>query len=801
MEYITLPIILILILFVIILINITSLKKDITNINISILQIRSILAERAKNHPEKQPVKSPAPTPAPAVVPPVAAPVTSAAPEAPATAIGLSAQDAEHSLKAPQPVKEEITQPVQKEVPQPVAQPVAQPVRSSTPSPLTPFKPVRPQKPSTQSDFFKNLFNENLLGKIGIVTLVAGIGFFVKYAIDQDWINEIGRVSIGILTGVIIISLAHYLHKKYSLFSAILTGGGIAVLYITITLAFREYELFGQTPAFVLLSLVTVFSVLLSLLYNRKELALFSLLGGYASPLLISTGSGNYTVLFSFIIILNTGMLLISMKKKWTVIKIVSFVSTAIFYFSWLTFKFNDEYLGASVFAALFFIQFYVVAISDHLLSEKKLTPLQLLFVLGNNMALLRAGYHIFYGFETNYLGLITILIAVINAVVMIVLLRNSKVDKNMIYMLIAIVLSLVSLAVPIQLKGHVITMFWAAEAVIITWLWQKTRIRIFNIGFQVIHFLIFISWIMDIHNNYNIDGLNIIVNKIFITGLVIIISQILCCFILRKEASEKYFVKILVVLSWISGYFVPFFELWYHFEAIGVLRLSPVIVLFAWTVTYLAILAHVYRKTFPKEILVWGAIGTIGISALFMLTATKWFGYNIFYYENELQSWFMLHYLMLPGLAYLFYSIVSNIRSSGSFVAASWITAFLGVVIILSEADNTLIQIWGNHKNYHTLLHDMHTFGYPILCGIIAMILMIFGLQKKEIILRKIALTFFGIIILKFYLIDVWRMSPQGRILSFVALGVILLLVYFLLQKIKGLITDGEKHPEELNQ
>ena len=660
-------------------------------------------------------------------------------------------------------------------------------------------KPIHQEAPK-KPNFIKSFFNESLLGKIGIITLVAGIGFFVKHAIDQNWINEIGRVSIGILTGVAIIGLAHYLSKRYRIFSAILTGGGISVLYITITLAFREYELFSQTMAFTLLVFVTVFSVFLSLLYDRKELALFSLLGGYASPLLISTGSGNYIVLFSFILILNTGMLLISMRKNWTIIKIVSFVSTVIFYFSWLLMKFDEEYLGATIFASLFFVQFYIVTIFDHLLSGNKLTPFQIISVLGNNMSLLLAGYYIFNDFETNYLGLITILIAAVNACIMIFMLRNSKIDKNMIYLLIAVVLSLISLAVPIQLKGHVITLFWAAEAVILTWLWQKTRIRILNAGFQLIHLFTLFSWMMDIQNNYNIEGLPVIINRMFITGLVIITAQIVCYLILRKESSEKIFTRILIIVSWITAYFVPFFELKYHFEAIDNVSYLPIIVIFAWTITYLVTLTKLHHKKLPESRTVWGLIITIGISALFMLTVIKWSRYDLFIFESE-QRWFLLHYLVLPGLLYMFYYVISNIHSVKNFITASWIIALLGVIIILSEADNTLIQIWGNQENYRHILHDMHTFGYPIICGLIAMALMIWGLQKKEIILRKISLAFFGIIILKFYLIDVWRMSQTGRIFSFVILGAILLVVYFLLQKIKGLVTDKELFDNESNE
>jgi uncharacterized membrane protein len=73
---------------------------------------------------------------------------------------------------------------------------------------------------------------QNALTIIGIFTLVLGIGYFVKYAIDKNWIGETLRVGIGFFLGAVIISLGHFLRKNYSVFSSIITGGGIAVLYL-----------------------------------------------------------------------------------------------------------------------------------------------------------------------------------------------------------------------------------------------------------------------------------------------------------------------------------------------------------------------------------------------------------------------------------------------------------------------------------------------------------------------------------------------------------------------------------------
>ena len=136
----------------------------------------------------------------------------------------------------------------------------------------------------------EKFIGENLVNKIGIAILVLAIGFFVKYAIDQNWVGPSGRVAIGIAAGGILVGIAHRLRKNYKAFSSVLVGGGIAVFYFTITLAFHQFHLFSQTVSFIILIVITAFAVALSLLYDRQELAVIALLGGMSSPFMVSTG-------------------------------------------------------------------------------------------------------------------------------------------------------------------------------------------------------------------------------------------------------------------------------------------------------------------------------------------------------------------------------------------------------------------------------------------------------------------------------------------------------------------------------
>lgn len=667
-----------------------------------------------------------------------------------------------------------------------------------------------------EKGFIENLMGANLLSKIGIVTLVLGIGFFVKYAIDQNWINEIGRVGIGLLTGGIIIGIAHKLRKKYDLFSAILVGGGISVFYITITLAFREYELFSQTVAFIILIAITIFSVILSLLYNRKELAIFSLLGGFASPLMVSTGSGNYIVLFSYILILNTGMLLVSFKKDWRVIGIISYVLTLIFFWTWLYRSFEDQFTGTIIFASLFFAQFYLLALIDHFRGGYRMTVYQAILILTNNLSLFLACMYVSKYMDYDIRGIATIIMAGINAIIMLVLFRRSEVDRNLIYMIIGVVMSFVSLAIPIQLHGHVITMFWAAEIVVLLWLWQKSRIKIFYIGFFIISALTLISYIIDVNNNYSLNNeiLPIALNRIFITGAVVIAAFIISSFLLRKDGAESeningyntgFISNLFNVAAIIMTYIVPFLELNYQLKLYFDTEYSSdfrSLAMSTYTSIYIAALAIIFWRN-TKQVktiftLLFISVVLYTIVHSILVTGLR---SEIYLYEEYPVNYFLIHFVAIPAIALIIAYLVrksKTVLSGGGFSTFCTALVILSVIILSIETDNVAVMLFGNINNYENILYDSHTFVYPILWGIIAMILMVWGLKSKEVILRKISLSFFGLIILKFYAYDVWHMSQAGRIVSFVILGIILLLVSFLQQKIKVLIKNDVAENEQ---
>ena len=215
---------------------------------------------------------------------------------------------------------------------------------------------------------YEKFIGENLFGKIGILVFVIGVGFFVKYAIDKDWINETLRTVLGFLTGAVLLAVAERLQKKYRTFSSLLAGGAFAVFYLTVAIAFHYYHIFSQTMAFIILIGVTVFMSVLSVVYNRRELAIISLVGGFLAPFIVSSGEGSYLVLFTYVSILNLGMFGLSIYKKWSELPMISFVFTCLIMGIFLLFNYTSSSMVISNhlfwFATLFYFIFLLPVFS-----------------------------------------------------------------------------------------------------------------------------------------------------------------------------------------------------------------------------------------------------------------------------------------------------------------------------------------------------------------------------------------------------------------------------------------------------
>jgi uncharacterized membrane protein len=705
--------------------------------------------------------------------------------------------------------------------PQIIDEPVKTPEPVAIKKEILPPPPPKAPKPKKPSFFERNpdmekFIGENLANKIGIGILVIGIGFFVKYAIDQDWINEVGRVFIGILCGGILLGLAHYLRKTFTAFSSVLVGGGIAVLYLTIYIAFHSYAMFSPVVAFMLMAIITGFAVFFSLLYNKIELAVVALLGGFASPFMVSTGEGNYVALFVYITILDVGMMVLSFYKKWPLVNIISYVFTVLLYGTWLSAQFNYEtpgmMAGALIFATDFYIVFFAMNLINNIKERRPFGALEFAMLLSNTFFYYAAGIYVLNNTTgVDFRGLFTVALGVFNFGFAYALYKNSRVDKNLVFLLIGLVLTFISLAAPIQLKGNYITLFWAAETVLLLWLSQKSGLKLMKITSHVLMVLMVISLMMDLQQVYESGEapLSIVVNKGYLTSLFVVASFVLTLLLLKREKPEGQVINLglyrnIVTIAAVGLiYVMNLLELTHHLSAaypddtqLQLLSIGAYNLLFI-----LALQLAAPKLTVPGDVR--SAFAFLGVLAI-LLYAGIYHQQTIvarftMIMEHGSSTAFYIHYLlvllMIPICA-IAIKMVKQLKefnlSTGN--AYSWFYVIFFVFLASTELDNIVLLAVGNDINMERVLSQDHKIGFPILWGLTSFVLIAIGLKMKLRHLRIISLTLFLVTLVKLFAVDIRGISEGGKIAAFISLGILLLTVSFMYQRLKKILLTDDK-------
>lgn len=337
------------------------------------------------------------------------------------------------------------------------------------------------------------------LGKIGVVAIILGVSFFLKWAFENNLIGPMGRVILGIIGGIAFVAVGQFLRKKYLVYSDIVSGGGIAILYLTIFAAFAFYHFIGSGVAFALMFLITALSVTLSVLGGTQQLAVLGILGGFLTPLLLSTGADNFTELMGYLVILDLGILGVAIFKKWNRLNLLGFIGTVLWSLVWFGSHYTPEKLPQVFLVLTIFFVIYLVAGIVHNVLWKKASASEDLFLITCNAAfyalasyvILNPEYHGVMGFFMFFLALFYFLMAF-------VAFRMNPEDKLLNLYLPGIAIVFLTLAMPIQFSGKWITLAWLVEAALLTGagsVMRRHSMNLFGVGVFVVGLVRFFAF------------------------------------------------------------------------------------------------------------------------------------------------------------------------------------------------------------------------------------------------------------------------------------------------------------------
>ena len=239
----------------------------------------------------------------------------------------------------------------------PMVAPPAAAARPVAPAIVTLAKPaVAPNAAPAGRDSLESRIGGHWLLYIGTAVLVLGIGFFVKYAFENDWINQTGRVLIGAAAGLAMVAGGHlFARRGYALYGQIVAGGGFAALYVSVFAALSFYGLISRPAAFGLMVLVTACAALAAEAHRSQGLAGFAAAGGFLTPFLVGGGQNAQIVLLSYDALLAAATMVMASRRGWPFLNLLSYAFVLVTFIAWADrFYTPAQWVPTQVFLAIF---------------------------------------------------------------------------------------------------------------------------------------------------------------------------------------------------------------------------------------------------------------------------------------------------------------------------------------------------------------------------------------------------------------------------------------------------------------
>jgi uncharacterized membrane protein len=309
---------------------------------------------------------------------------------------------------------------------------------------------------------------------VGIIAVTFGVAFALKYAFDNQWVGPGARVALGALAGLGLLGVGERLRRKgLRPFAYVLSGGGVLILYLSIYAAYDFYGLISQTPAFLLMTLVTAGAVLLAVRQNALPVAVLGLVGGFLTPVLISTGQDNQVALFTYVALLDAGVLAVGYFKRWRTLDFLSFAATVVMTVGWAAKHYDYTKLWTTLFFfALLFTLYSLLAVFHNVLPRRRSRWFDVALLASNATLYFAASYGMLYaaGYERALPAALALVVSAYFGALSYAARERSAEDRLLAYAYVGAGVTFLTAAVAIQLELQWVTIVWAVEGLMLTW-------------------------------------------------------------------------------------------------------------------------------------------------------------------------------------------------------------------------------------------------------------------------------------------------------------------------------------------
>lgn len=719
--------------------------------------------------------------------------------------------------------------------PTPVFETPIQPIPKSTVPPVVASATKTPQSRPALEKFI----GENLINKIGIAITIIGVAIGAKYSIEHQLISPLTRIILGYLMAAGLLGFGLKLKKNYESYSAVLVSGAIAIMYFITYSAYSFYGLIPQPFAFILMLIFTAFAVASAINYNKQVIAHIGLVGAYAVPFLLSEGSGKIAILFTYMAIINAGILIIAFKKYWKPLYYSSFILTWLIFFSWYAAKYDASvhFQLSLIFILIFFVIFYTIFLAYKLIKKEPYNSSDIFLLLTNSFLFYGLGYGILITNTSGEYatGLFTLCNAFIHVIVSAIIYKQKLADRNLFYLVGGLALVFLTITIPVQLDGNWVTLLWAGEAALLFWIGRTKNVLMYEQLSHPLMMLAFISimqdWLMVYIRHAHAPSTQTFTPLLNINFFSSILFAAAFGFINYIHHNRHYgepkknnltsfinfFIPAVLILVLYCAFRLEIEIYWQHLYADsfiapgkyginkngdGVYNNDLPLFKTVWTINYsllfFAVLSLINIRKIRSNFL--GLIN-LGLNALVIAV----FLAQGLYVLSELRD------------SYLHHTLEEYYPKSGFYITARYISYSLAVMLLvitnwyikqefikanaykiktlydLLLHATTLWMVSSELINLMTIMDSSQSYklGLSILWGLYALLLIVLGIWKNKAHLRFGAIALFGVTLLKLFFYDISELNSISKTIVFVSLGVLLLIISFLYNKYKDLIVE----------
>ncbi len=671
-------------------------------------------------------------------------------------------------------------------------------VAAHAPTPIA--KPISAQTGEKDESHGEFKFGAQVLTTIGIVAVLLGVIFFLRYAFDTGLINETMRIFLGFLLGIIFVITGHLLRKRFATYGTGLVGGGLGIFYVTTYAAFVFYGFLGEPAAFGLFIAITAVGAGLAIVYNSMPLILFSLLGGFIVPFLFPM-TKDIHVFFPYLIVLNLAILLIARFKAWPKLTVVGLVATWLLTLEWVLDPIAQLTIVQSfVYVTILFLIYFTTSFINFIVRDRDYKGIDAFlvyalpafyFILTSPLIETRNGYAIF----TLVLGLFYI----VTSIVLRVLFKDAPAMAKCSNIMLVIGSIYIVIATALHFDGHILTILLAAEALFMI----MSGIIVQTPGTRMLGLtLAALTGIITLTTGFGIEpGSTPIFNeRTFTVGFVALIFAIIWYmykFYLPKKAEANVKADELGTGRYLGalGLIILAF-LWISIEPLRLLSGEPARYFpIAWALFALIFTAVSFlTREFIFRVISYIALG---LGTLTLIVDNWSIGEHAFLFNIRVLSVLIVAAVMSIIIAMMKIYREQLQADPGKVFAISYLVmnglllwaGSLEIIDYYNMRMNAIGAAGGfNDANYLSLENTKRVL-LSLFWLAYASLGLTYGIVRKSSLVRIFAIVLLSITIFKIFIYDTANLSDIYRFISFISLGIILLLVGFAYYRFKDRI------------